>query len=128
MMVINIKSLSSEFSKFIFSKWRILVIIFFGLTPILWFKAGLTIMKGDNFPFISPLLNLPRNLYAWSALGGLGGPAQAGSVSLPQTIWMSIWYGLNGLGVPINIVQILLQIFYFLGSGFIHVFSSLNHL
>ncbi len=93
------------------------MIILLGLTPLLWYKPGYIIGGGDTFPFVEPALNLPRASYIWLDTAPLGSVPLPGGFSPSQFIWYSLWYILASTGLAFGLVQILFEVFYFLGSG-----------
>ncbi len=97
--------------------WKIIFLIILGLTPILWFKSGFIIAKGDNFPFFEPLLNFHRFSYVWQDYFNVGSIPQPGNPSPAGMIWMGVWVVLSGVGLSLDSIQALLQVFYFLGAG-----------
>jgi arabinofuranan 3-O-arabinosyltransferase len=110
------KGLTSYF-EYLQRHWKIIAVFVLGLTPLLWLRPGFIVARGDLFPFIEPSLNFPRYVYVWSDPSGLGSVSQAGGYSPAQTIWMSISFLLSEIGLSIGFIQILLEVFYFLGAG-----------
>jgi arabinofuranan 3-O-arabinosyltransferase len=101
--------------------WKIILIFILALTPLRWFKQDFLIAKGDAFPFIEPLINFHRFSYTWLEFG-------TGSISQTPSyiIWMGIWYVLDVLRLPINVIQIILEALYFLGTGLSMYFLALT--
>ena len=101
---------------FIKNHWALIVVFILGLTPLLWYKPGFLFARGDYFPFVNPLANT-RFMYLWSDASALGSIPQAGNPSPMQSIWFGIWYILSGAGLSTGVIQILLEVAYFLGAG-----------
>ncbi|SNQ59715.1 membrane hypothetical protein [Candidatus Methanoperedens nitroreducens] len=90
----------------------ILAIIFLSLTPVIWFKPGYLIGRGDNFPFWFNSLNTFYNdNFIWDS-------TNTGQLSewLRYGIFGSLWYILQVNHIPPNAAQILFQILYLLGG------------
>lgn len=93
--------------------WVIVIILLLGLTPLIWFKEGYIIARGDDFPFWFNSINtFFYDNFIWES--AYGGQLSDG---LQYTIFGGIWYLLQAIHIPIDVIQILLFIIYFLGGG-----------
>ena len=101
---------------FIRKFWPVLIVFALGLTPLLWFKPGFIVARGDYFPFVNPLAN-SRFMYTWSDATALGSVPQAGNPTPMQSIWFALWYIFYSVGLGIGSIQIILQVTYFIGAG-----------
>ena len=97
----------------IYNNWPLIIILLFGLTPLLWYKSGYIIARGDYFPFwLNPLNTFFHSAFLWQ-------PENGGS----PTIWSrypvvgTIWYFFRSLHISVPVIQITFIIFYFLGAG-----------
>lgn len=97
--------------------WKIILVLVLGLTPLLWFKPGFIMAKGDSFPFFAPSPNYQRFSYVWVDYDGVGGIPQSGNPLPSHSIWMGAWSVLSQFGLSLDSIQIILQVFYFLGAG-----------
>lgn len=100
----------------------ILLIIFLGLTPVLWFESGYIIAKGDIFVYWSNSINtLFYDNFVWELMNG-------GEISRwPRyNIFATIWYLLQKISISTNIIQIFFQIFYILGAGLAMYFLTIT--
>lgn len=101
-------------------KIAILLIILLGLIPLIWFKSGYIIAKGDIFPhWFNSLNTLQYDIFTWDSING-------GRISnWPMyIIFEGIWYLLLSFGIPPSVIQILFEILYFLGAGLAIYFLS----
>jgi len=91
----------------------LLFIILLGITPLLWFREGYIIARGDYFPsWMIPKKTLERDLYLWSSHNL--GIARTWPTSL---LYEVIWLLSETIGLEAGIIQILLQTFFLLGPG-----------
>ena len=99
---------------------EIILIFIIGLLPLLWFKQGYFVASGDSFPlFLNPQKAVSTGTYLWSL------DVMGQAVSTPAYIlYNSIGYSLSYLGLSIGFIQILFQVFFFMGSGFSMYFLS----
>jgi hypothetical protein len=85
-----------------------------GMLPILWLRTDSIIAKGDYFPFwFNPSRTLNNDTYLWST-HNMGNVNAMGSFLLYEILWLS----LRSIELSVGIVQILFQIFFFMGAGF----------
>jgi len=92
----------------------ILIIIFLGLIPLLWLRQGYIIAKGDDFPsWFNPSRTLSADICLWS-VHNMGNVNTMSSFFLYEVIWLS----LRSLELSIGLIQILFQVFFFMGAGF----------
>lgn len=95
-------------------KIEILLLFFVGLIPFMWVKPQYFIAKGDYFPFWSnPQKTLNTDVHLW-ALDNMG----HADPSSAYIIYESFWLFLRSAGLSVGLVQILLQVFFFMGAGF----------
>jgi hypothetical protein len=108
-------TLSSRRFRGVFGKsFYLLIIIILGLVPLLWFREGLFIARGDYFPYreINPLNSLNNDLYLWSPQNI--GNSNRMDYSLSYEIILLFF---RSLGLTAGSAQIIIQIFFFLGAG-----------
>jgi hypothetical protein len=99
--------MNGKFSKLAF------LLIPLGLIPIVWWKPGYIIAKGDHFPlWHDPELTLFSDLHLWSS-HNIGNPSLRGAFMLHEALWLL----LTTLGLTVGFIQILFQVFFFMGSG-----------
>lgn len=92
----------------------LLTIFFLGLIPLLWLREGYIIAKGDYFPSsFNPLTTLNNDLYLWSS-HNIGNVNPMGSALLYDTLGLF----LRSLGLSVGSIQIIFQVFFFMGAGF----------
>ncbi len=96
--------------------WSIIVIVSLGIIPLLWFRPGFIVARGDYLPFLNPMTN-SRFAFTWSDAAAMGSVPQAGNPTPMQSVWFGIWYILASVGLSISSIQILLQVIYFMGAG-----------
>jgi len=95
-------------------KIEIFLLFFMGLVPFMWLRQEYIIARGDYFPFwLNPQKTLNTDVHLW-ALDNMG-HADPGSAYI---IYESFWLFLRSTGLSIGIVQILLQVLFFMGAGF----------
>lgn len=69
--------------------WSFLLVLLFGLTPLIWYKRGLIIAGGDNYYLLNPGNLFNDFLYTWTERINLGLPNLQTSQLFPLTIfWM----------------------------------------
>jgi len=104
------KGIKNSFQK----SFDLLVIVIFGLMPLMWLREDCLIAKGDYFPYreINPLRSLTGDIYLWSS-HNIGNPNKTNF----SIIYESLLLFLRSLGLSAGLVQILLQILFFLGAG-----------
>jgi len=92
---------------------RLFIIVLLGLTPLLWWRPGYIIAKGDSFPiWFRPDLTFHDDTYLWST-DYLGNPS-----ILPAYIFYDlVWLFLSSLQLTTDLIQILLHVLSFMCSG-----------
>jgi hypothetical protein len=105
---------SKRFSDFFEKHFFLLIIVVLGLVPLIWFRGGWFIARGDYFPYreINPQLSLNNDFYLWSSQN-LGNPSRT-DFSIPYEIILLFF---RSLGLSAETTQIVFQIFFFLGAG-----------
>ncbi|MGQ9507362.1 MAG: alpha-(1-_3)-arabinofuranosyltransferase domain-containing protein [Candidatus Bathycorpusculaceae bacterium] len=99
--------MKTEFSRTL----KIVLLLLIGLIPLLWWAPGYIIAHGNHFPvWLSPQKTL--NYEEWSS-HNLGNPSIFGSLMSHEFLWLL----LRSLGLSVGFIQILFQVFFFLGSG-----------
>ena len=95
-------------------KIGILFLFFMGLVPFMWLRQEYIIARGDYFPFwLNPQKTLNTDVHLW-ALDNMG----HADPSSAYIIYESIWLFLRSTGLSVGLVQILLQVLFFMGAGF----------
>lgn len=92
---------------------EILLIFLIGLVPLLWFRQGYIISNGDNFPLFLNPQKTSTVAYLWS-FDSMGYANQWPCVAIYQYTAFFLSY----LGMSTGAIQILFQIFFFMGAGF----------
>ncbi len=92
---------------------EILLIFLIGLVPLLWFRQGYIISNGDNFPIFLNPQNTSTVTYLWS-FDSMGYASQWPCVA----IYQYIAFFFSCLGMRTGAIQILFQVFFFMGAGF----------
>jgi len=91
----------------------ILIIIFLGLVPLLWLRQGYIIAKGDYFPaWFEPWRTLNSDISLWSP-HNMGNANVMGSFILAE----ALWYSFRLPRLSVGFIQILFQVFAFMGAG-----------
>lgn len=94
-------------------KLNVVILFLLGLIPLLWWKSGYIIAKGDYFPF---WFNSPRtfgnDIHLWSPQN-MGNPSPTSSFMLHESLWLI----LASVEFSVGTIQILFQICFFAGSG-----------
>jgi arabinofuranan 3-O-arabinosyltransferase len=101
-------------------KLEIAFLILLGMVPLLWWRPGYIIAKGDYFPFwFNPYRVLSSDVYLWS-------PHFMGSVNVygSYLLYGILWLFLKSLGLSIGFIQILIQVLLLSGAGFTMYFLS----
>ena len=98
----------------------ITVLFIAGLVPLLWLKPDFIISNGDNIPlFLNPHKTLTLATAMWSPdYLGFANPTPA------YTLYTFLGSFLVSIGLSVGLVQILLQVFLFMGAGFSMYFFS----
>jgi len=94
-------------------KLKITFLIVGGMVPLLWWRPGYIIAKGDYFPFwFNPYRTLSSDVYLWS-------PHFMGSINTYGSYIMYgiLWLFLRSLGLSIGFIQICIQILLLTGAG-----------
>lgn len=94
-------------------KYQILILLLIGITPILWYRQGHFIAKGDYFPSIFHIESMNNDFYLWSS-NNLGSPSALSAFAL----YDSLATFLQVLSGDIGLWQIILHIIYFMGAAF----------
>jgi hypothetical protein len=95
-------------------KLQLFILFLLGLVPLLWWRPGFIIAKGDYFPLWSnPQKTLGVDVCLWFP-HYLGNPNTMSSYMLHEYMWLL----LTSLIPNVGFIQILLQVFFFFGSGF----------
>lgn len=106
--------------------WEILIILFLGLTPLLWYKNSNSLALGHDMGFpINPIVFFQDRLFLWTDRVGLGWDQTLGSAA-------TLIHGLEALvastGLPIFEVQKIIFVFWFLLPGLaMYYFVSTIH-
>lgn len=95
--------------------WEILIILFLGLTPLLWYKNSNSLALGHDMGFpTNPIVFFQDRLFLWTDRVGLGWDQTLGSAA-------TLIHGLEALvastGLPIFEVQKIVFIFWFVLPG-----------
>ena len=100
----------------------ILLVLFAGLIPLLWLRIGFIIGNGDNFPFwLNSQTLFAKDVYLWS-LDAMGYADQFPAYFL----YNAFGFSLINLGFSLDIVQIFVQLIFFMGAGLsMYYFSSI---
>lgn len=96
----------------LFKFWPFLVVILFGLTPLLWFyKKGNVLINGidTNFP-LDPEIWFMRRLYVWNSVANAGSDFSSSTAGLFFHLIQFVPYK---LGFTLQQVQIISLIFWF---------------
>jgi hypothetical protein len=92
----------------------VLIVIFAGILPFLWFKPSFLIANGDYYPYyMSTGGSLNKDIYLWSQ-NSLGKPSPYPAYVLYGLIWASAQF----LRIGTDLLQILLLSFYLSLSAF----------
>jgi len=92
---------------------NLIIIIILGMTPLTWFKSGYIIAQIDYFPFwINSLQTSAYDLFLWNGINA--GQKSAWPI---YSIYSIVWFMLQRLSVPSNVIQILFEILFFMGAG-----------
>jgi len=95
--------------------WPLAFVIFFGLIPLLWFKPGFLMARGDLFPswFNTSEKTFSHDLFLWdSSYGGV--LSLWPSFIIVETIW---YFLLHFFHLSASTTQIVFEIFLFMGRG-----------
>ena len=95
-------------------KWGMALLILLGAIPLLWWKPGYIFAKGDHFPFwLNSQMIFYDDTYLWSSQN-VGNPSMMSSFIFNGFIW----FILLALKFDAGFIQIIFQVFFFMGSGF----------
>lgn len=106
--------------------WEIFIILFLGLSPLLWYKNPNSLALGHDMGFpIDPIVFFKDRLFLWTDRVGLGWDQTLGSAAV-------LIHGFEALtastGLPIFIVQKIVFIFWFVLPGLaMYYFVSTIH-
>jgi len=97
----------------LFCKYHILILLLIGSIPILWYKPGFFIAKGDHFPYVFHTGSMSNDFYLWSS----------NNLGIPSPLSALVLYGfletfLQVLTRDIGLWQIIIQMTYFTGAAF----------
>jgi len=99
---------------------EVLLLFLIGVTPLLWLTPGYIIAKGDEFPsWLNPHKTLDADVYLWD-VHNMGNANTMGSFMLYGLPWLFLIY----FGLSTGLIQILIQIFFFMGGGFAMYYLS----
>lgn len=107
------------------NRWEVLVILFLGLTPLLWFKKPNSLALGHDMGFpVDPTSFFTDRLFLWTDRVGLGWDQTLGSAAL-------LIHGLEALfasfGFSVFTVQKIIFIFWFVLPG-LAMYYFVSHL
>ena len=112
--------------KFLKKYWEILIIIFLGLTPLLWYKNPNSLALGHDMGFpINPIVFFQDRLFLWTDRIGFGWDQTLGSAA---TLIHGLEALVASLGFSIFDTQKIIFIFWFLLPGLaMYYFVSTIH-
>lgn len=97
------------------NRWEVLVILFLGLTPLLWFKKPSSLALGHDMGFpVDPISFFTDRLFLWTDRVGLGWDQTLGSAAL---LIHGLEALLSALGLSVFSVQKIVFIFWFVLPG-----------
>ena len=111
---------------FLRKHWEILIILFLGLTPLLWYKDPNSLALGHDMGFpIDPISFFKDRTFLWTDRVGLGWDQTLGSAAI---LIHGFEAAVASLGVPIFLVQKVVFIFWFVLPGLaMYYFVSTIH-
>jgi len=105
---------------FLRKKPEIFFLFLVGVIPLLWLRPGYIIAKGDDFPsWLNAHRTFDSDIYLWDA-HNMGNANIMGSFMLYELLWLFLMQ----LGFSVGLVQILVQVLFFMGGGFSMYFLS----
>ncbi|MEM0217107.1 MAG: alpha-(1-_3)-arabinofuranosyltransferase family protein [Candidatus Bathyarchaeia archaeon] len=104
-------------------KLEIVILFLLSLIPLLWWKPGYIIAKGDYFPFSGYFpfwFNLSRTLRTLSDDAHLWSAYNMGNVNAMSSylLYEILWLFLRSINLSVGLAQIIFQTFFFMGAGF----------
>lgn len=110
--------------RWVFENWSLLVVIFLGFTPLIWYREGLLIAGGDNYQLLNPGRFFSDYLSTWNQWSNLGIPGTQTPLLFPYTFF---WFILEKAGLSLLTIERSWSVLLLLVKG-VSFYSLFNYL